>query len=161
MRLYMLLIVVLLAAVPSPAQSAPSALSNFSFMTGNWTGESSGVFVDEYWSPATGDSMVGMFRIIKDGGIQMYELLAIELNGGKPVLRLRHYSPGLVGREQDAITFNVATSSPSEAVFVRADLETTRLVYRKKGDGALEAVLEKAGKDGKPTVSTFTYKRAH
>jgi hypothetical protein len=34
------------------------------------------------------------------------------------------------------------------------------LIYRKKGNDALEAVLEKAGKDGKTTVDTFVYKRA-
>lgn len=160
MRLYMLLVVVLLAAVASPAQSSPAALANFSFMTGNWVGESDGVFVDEYWSPATGDSMVGMFRIIKDDKIQLYELLAIELDDGRPVLRLRHYNPRLVAREQDAITFKVAKFSDNEAVFVRADLESTRLIYRKKGNDALEAVLEKAGKDGKQTTETFIYKRA-
>ena len=160
MRLYVLIIVVLLAVVASPAQSSPAALSNFSFITGNWVGESDGIFVDEYWSPATGDSMVGMFRIIKDGKIQLYELLAIELDGGKPVLRLRHYSPRLVGREQDAITFKVAKSSNNEAIFVRADLESTKLIYRKKGNDALEAVFEKAGKDGKTTTETFIYKRA-
>jgi hypothetical protein len=160
MRLYVLLIVVLLAAVTSPAQSSPAAMTNFSFMTGNWVGESNGVFVDEYWSPATGDSMVGMFRIIKAGKIHLYELLTIELDGKRPILRLRHYGPGLVAREQDAITFQVAESSETEAVFVRADLESTRLIYRKKGNDALEAVLQKVGKDGKMTAETFIYKRA-
>jgi hypothetical protein len=159
MRLCTLLIVVLLAMVASPARSSPAALSNFSFLTGNWVGESDGVFVDEYWSPATGDSMVGMFRIIKNGKIQLYELLAIELDGVSPVLRLRHYSPRLVGREQEAITFKVAKSNETEAVFVRADLESTKLIYRKKGNDALEAVLEKAGEDGKTKVETFIYKR--
>jgi hypothetical protein len=160
MRFCTLLVVVLLAISFSTAQSPSSALSQFSFMTGNWTGESEGVFVDEYWSPATGDSMVGMFRIIDKDKIQLYELLAIELEDGKPVLRLRHYKPGLKAREQDAITFNLTKSSADEIIFVRSDLPTTKLVYRQKGADVLEAVLEKAGKDGKVAVSTFTYRRA-
>jgi hypothetical protein len=65
-----------------------------------------------------------------------------------------------VGREQEAITFKVAKSNETEAVFVRADLESTKLIYRKKGNDALEAVLEKAGEDGKTKVETFIYKRA-
>ena len=101
----------------------------------------------------------GVF-FIKNGKIQLYELLAIELDGVSPVLRLRHYSPRLVGREQEAITFKVAKSSETEVVFVRADLESTKLTYRKKGNDALEAVLEKAGEDGKATMETFIYKRA-
>jgi hypothetical protein len=71
---------------------AKSALESLSFLKGSWSGKSGNDWVEETWSAAHGDSIIGMFRWQVDGKqTSMWELLSITDEGGKPVLRLRHF----------------------------------------------------------------------
>jgi hypothetical protein len=69
-----------------------SALEPLAFLKGTWSGKTGDDWVEETWSAAHADSIIGMFRW-QVGGKQtsMWELLSIKDEGGKPVLRLRHF----------------------------------------------------------------------
>lgn len=146
----------LLCCTPCLAQTAPGAsakppaevkLEDLSFICGHNRGEQNGAIIDEHWSEVGGDTMIGMFRQIKDGKAQMYEFLIIEQTAIGPVLRLRHFDPGLVGWEEkaQANSYPLVSWKPNEAVFERSD-KTTKLSFRSTSKDTLEVTLERAGK---------------
>jgi len=142
------------------AQSAkPPAdvkLEDLTFICGHNRGELNGAIIDEHWSEVGGDTMIGMFREIKNGKAQMYEFLTIEQTSPGPVLRLKHFDPGLVGWEEKAQAYNYPLVSwkPNEAVFERPD-KTTRLTFRSTSKTTLEVTLERTGK--KPEVYQYEH----
>jgi hypothetical protein len=123
------------------------ALTDFAFISGHNRGELDGGVIDEHWSEPAGDSMMGVYRYIKDGKVEMYELLVIEQTVKGPVLRLRHFNPGLVGWEEkgEVWSYPLARFAPGEAVFEGAD-KRIRISYRDAGHGILESTLERTGK---------------
>ena len=71
-------------------------------MTGNWKTTSDWGDMDEVWSSPRGNCMMCTFRCVKDGKIVFYEFIVIEQNPNDsvPVLKLRHFNPGSIGREE-------------------------------------------------------------
>jgi hypothetical protein len=128
-----------------PKQSV--VLTDFAFISGHNRGELDGGIIDEHWSEPAGDSMMGVYRYIRDGKVEMYELLVIEQTTTGPVLRLKHFNPGLVGWEEkgEVWSFPLAHFTPGEAVFARPD-NSLRITYRAAGNNVLESTLERTGK---------------
>lgn len=84
--------------VPPAAPGVPTvlALDRLSWLGGTWTGAMGEDYVEETWSRPSGDSIIGMFRWqTSDGKTTLWELLAIRMEGGDPVLRLRHFDAAL------------------------------------------------------------------
>ena len=131
-------------------------LEDLSFICGHNRGELNGTIIDEHWSEVGGDTMIGMYREIKNGKAQMYEFMSIEQTASGPVLRLRHFDPGLVGWEEkaQAYSYPLASWKPNEAVFERPD-KATRLTFRATGKSTLDVVLERSGK--KPEVFQYEH----
>lgn len=75
---------------PSP----PARIDQFSFLQGEWTGEGLGGAVDELWSRPASGTMVGAFRLIREGRVIFYEIFALEEEENTVVLRLKHFNPG-------------------------------------------------------------------
>jgi hypothetical protein len=102
---------ILLASLAVPAlcisqaerkSPAKIALSNLTFISGRWQGNMEGGIAEEQWSVPAGDSMMGMFRHVKGGKAVFYELMLIEQSPDGPVLKLKHFNPGLIGWEEKA-----------------------------------------------------------
>jgi hypothetical protein len=132
------------------AQSKPPAevkLEDLVFICGHNRGEQNGTIIDEHWSEVGGDTMIGMFRQIKNGKAQMYEFLTIEQTGAGPVLRLRHFDPGLVGWEEkaQAASYPLLRFQPNQAVFERTDKSTT-ITFHATSPNTLEVTLDRNGK---------------
>lgn len=127
--------------------AAQVKLEDLSFICGHNRGELEGAIIDEHWSEVGGDTMIGMFRQIKNGKAQMYEFLTIEQTANGPVLRLKHFDPGLVGWEEkaQASSYALVRWKPNEAVFERND-KATRITFRGTSKDTLEVDLERTGK---------------
>lgn len=117
----------------SPTQSKAFTLdaSKFAFMTGRWSSEHEGTFIEETWAPAHGDSILGMFRWCNGGQASMFELLSITAEPGKDgtadiFLRLRHFSAKLEPWKSEPsalmLRYDTANSSPIDAIFTTDDL---------------------------------------
>lgn len=159
MRRTILISLFLAFAAGALAQSKPAAdvkLEDLAFICGHNRGELDGAIIDEHWSEVGGDTMIGMFRQIKNGKAQMYEFLTIEQTATGPVLRLRHFDPGLVGWEEkaQAYSYPLASWKPNEAIFERPD-KAMRLTFRSTSKDTLEVVLERTGK--KPEVFQYAH----
>jgi len=162
------LAVVLLAGTvlhaQSPAPKAPPAalatrLEELAWFEGHWRDESGGMLSEEIWTAPSGDSLMGMWRLSTDGKVRVFELLAIKAEDGKLLLRLRHFDPKLVAREEKdkPLAWPLVRSGPREAVFEGPEASgkgTVRLTYRRPDDDTLVAILDKGGK-----AQEFHYRR--
>jgi len=149
-------------APPAGAEDPKSAgFDRIAWIEGSWVSDAEGMFMEEIWSPAAGDAMMGMFRIVRGGKTLMYELIAVERDSGLLVMKLKHFDRGLVAREEKAEVHAFALDSidPDRAVFVtRPPQDPKKLIYTRRGADGLEVVLEKQA-GGKQTRQTFTYRR--
>lgn len=73
------------------------------------------------------------------------------------MLRLRHFSPALVGWEEKdfAWAYPLVAISPNRAVFERPD-KGTRLIFERKRANAMTVTLEQL-KEGRWTSQPFEY----
>lgn len=86
-------------------QSSPKAkLSDISWIAGHWKGEALGGVTEEIWTEPLGGSIMGCFRVIKDGKTIFYELETITEEDETLILRLKHFSPKLIGWEEKEVT---------------------------------------------------------
>jgi len=135
------------AAAPPPV---PATLADVAFMAGHWVGGEGGDVSEEVWAAPEGDSMMGMWRYVSKGHAGIFELLTLTAEGPNVVLRIRHFDPKLVGREERerAVELPLVSKRPGEAVFLGAEYGssgTVRLTYRGGGD-TLTGLLEKGGR---------------
>ena len=135
----------------APPASIKATLEDVAFMAGHWVGGEDGDLSEEIWASPSGDSMMGMWRYVAKGQTRIYEILTLTAEGDGVVLRIRHFNPKLVGREEKdrAVELPLVAKGPREAVFEGPDYNvkgTVRLTYRRPADDALVGVLEKEGK---------------
>ena len=147
---------VLAMALSTPAHAqAPASipvaatLADVAFMAGHWIGGEGGDLSEEVWSAPEGDSMLGMWRYVSKGQARIYELLTLTAEGPNVVLRIRHFDPKLVAREDKdrAVELRLVRKGPSEAEFSGSEYDgkgSLRLTYRGSAD-TLTGVLEKSG----------------
>ena len=104
---------------PEKTAAITGSLADLKWIAGSWTGEAMGGRFEETWNPVSADSMVGMFKFIKDGKVVFYEILTIVEQDESLLLRLKHFTPDLVGWEEKdkSIEFPLVSISEKEAKF--------------------------------------------
>ena len=137
-----------------------TALADLAFIAGQWRGELRGGKTEENWSAPLGDAMMGVFRYVKGGRAVFYEMLLIEMSSAGPVLRLKHFHPGLKGWEEkdEVFSYPLIELRKERAVFERAD-KNSRLIFQRTSDATLSIWLEQT-KDGKTSSEEFKYRLA-
>jgi hypothetical protein len=129
-----------------PGGSAPGRLVDLAWMAGHWIDESGGSLSEEIWAAPAADCMIGMWRYASEGKPRVFELLAIVQEDAGPVLRLRHFSPALVAREEKdtPVVLPLVKLEGREAVFEgQGSAGAVRLTYRQPDPNTLVGVLEK------------------
>jgi Domain of unknown function (DUF6265) len=141
------------------ARAVRATLADLAFIAGHGVGELQGGVIEEIWSAPRGDSMMGMFAFTKDGRARFYEFLLIEQTASGPILRLKHFNPGLAGWEEKAEVFSypLVSLSARRAVFERPDKDT-RLTFDATEAGALAVTLDQKQK-GVWKSPRFVYQR--
>jgi hypothetical protein len=131
-----LLFASLALAFVSQGQQAPStALRPLTFLSGRWLSEKGTEVQEESWSPVTGDSMIGSFRIVQGGKPIFYEFWVVEMDDKRPVLKLKHFNANLAGWEEKSASTKMPliSSAEDDAVFAEAD-GSVSLHYHRVGD---------------------------
>ena len=158
-----LLMVWLAMPVPATEQATPdrprASLRDVEFMSGHWLGPDAGDLSEEVWTPPSGNSMLGMWRYVSGGQVRIAELLSMTEEPDGVVLRLRHFDPKLVAREEKdrPLALKLVRWSAGEARFEGPAVTATgdvALTYRQTGPNTLEASLERGGK-----TQTFVFNR--
>ena len=121
-----------------------ATLDDLAWIAGTWRGTLGGGVIEEHWSAPEGDNMLGMFRYVQGGKATFYELLVIEHGDAGPVLRLKHFHPGLRGWEEkdEAVTFPMTELAGRRAVFLETD-GSTRLIFERHAEDTLTIELAK------------------
>ena len=132
------------------ADSPPASIADLKWLTGQWTGPAFGGVCDEIWSQPSGDSMMGMFRLVKNGKTIFYELITIIAENKTLVMKLKHFSSDMTGWEEKdvSVRFPLVKLSPKEVFF-------EGLTYRKEKDGSLQIFLSEKQKSGKVEEAEF------
>lgn len=136
-------------------------MPDLSFIEGHWVTELGSDQLEEIWSAPTGDSLVGMFRWIKDGKVWIVELMTIRKEESGIIFRFRHFSNELVPWEpkEAPLTFKLTSFQEGEAVFENPEQETRRYSFIKDGENGLRVHVQ-GFEDGKLTPGdVFDYRR--
>lgn len=147
--LLLLLGAVVLAAQATEPQTPPATLAQVAWIAGDWQGEAGpGALSQEVWAAPAGDCMMGMWRLVIDGKVKLFESLSITQEDGGPVLRLRHFGRDGVGWEERdrPLTLRLAEISDGVAAFAGPGRSgPLRIVYRRTGDDTMSVAVEKDG----------------
>jgi Domain of unknown function (DUF6265) len=141
------------------SQQVDQALQPLAFLSGRWISDSADGLEEEYWSRAIGKSMVGTFRVVKDGDAGFYEFWAIEVEDGKAIFKMKHFDRGLVGWEEkaDMVRLYASVGDGQDVLFSRPD-GSLSLRYQRNGD-KLVSTLRRV-KDGKTKEDVFRLHRS-
>ena len=136
------------------ALASTLTLHDLAWLAGDWQLTSGAQCVEEHWTAASSNLLIGMSRTVANGRTTSFEFVRIEARadgiyyvaqpGGKP-----------------PVDFKLASESASELVFVNpghAD-HLKRLVYRREADGRLTARVE-GENNGKAFAEDYPYQRA-
>lgn len=160
-RLYILALVLASQTMPFGAisQQADPALGPFVFLSGRWTSDSADGQEEEYWSQASGRSMVGHFRVVKDSDAVFYEFWVVEVEDGRVVLKMKHFDRGLLGWEEkaDMVRLVASVGDGQNVLFSKPD-GSLSLRYQRNGD-ELVSTLRRV-KDGKTKEDVFHLHRS-
>ena len=134
------------------------ALKPLAFLSGRWVSEKGAEMQEENWSPVSGNSMVGTFRIVSEGKPIFYEFWAVEVDGDRPVLKLKHFNADLAGWEEknSSTRMPLLSNAEDDAVFAAAD-GSVSLHYHRTGD-TLTCIVHHV-RDGKASDETFDLTR--
>ena len=117
------------------AQTSPKggSLSDISFITGHWKAKTNDRTIEGHWFAPDGNNMTGVFRMMKNGQVAMYEILAYEQGEQGLVSLVKHFNPGLIALEEKEVSdrYLFVEASKGRAVFERAD-GMLRILYEQK-----------------------------
>jgi Domain of unknown function (DUF6265) len=135
------------------SQEAERKLADISWMAGSWQAENSWGLSEETWGKPMGDSMLGMYKLVKDGKVAFYEIMIIVEENDNPILKLKHFTGKLKGWEEKDIVqeFPLTTLTANEAAF-------GHIAYKKVNDNTL-MVMYASDKDGGKSVTEFLFQR--
>ncbi|MEM7559887.1 MAG: DUF6265 family protein [Planctomycetota bacterium] len=149
---------ILSSALVLQAQEAKDSpeqlLQKCAWIAGSWSGEALGGQFEETWNRPSGPSMMGMFKLVREGKVSFYELLTIVPKEDSLVLRLKHFDGALKGWEEK--------DESQEFPFVSADRKEIRfkgLVFKRISRNEMQIVVQtKSGDETQELV--FNCKRA-
>lgn len=143
------------------AQTPPRDLNDLAFIAGTWKTTSEWGDMEEYWSKPMGNCMMCVYRCVKDGKIVFYELIVIEQTPSGPVMKLRHFNPGLVAWEEKdkPYEYPLMYLEADKARFERPD-KKTYITFHRTSPRTLKVILESQDKEGKWQEDVFDYKLA-
>ena len=154
-------LIVAASALLQASAPARARIGDLAWMAGQWRGEAGGALSEETWAAPEGDAMVGMWRLVMpDGKTRIFELLVLREDEEGVALRLRHFDPVLVGREEKdkPVVLRLVRSGPREAAFegpsVLGEPGLVRIHYRRPADDTMVASLERPG--GRKEEFVFT-----
>jgi hypothetical protein len=141
-------------ALAADAKPAPATIADVAWLAGRWTGDGLGGRSEETWGAPVGGSMVGMFRLSRDGKPVFYEIMTFVEREGSVLLRLKHFNPDLTGWEEKDQTVDFPLVSKGEGV-----LHFRGLTFRREDAGRLTIYLSLKQKDGTRREEVFRLTR--
>ena len=119
--LVLLLVFVSLATCESQEDDTGNvyAVEDLAWLVGHWRGEGFGGMCEEIWSPVSGGTMVGTFKLFTEEQVQFYEIMTIVPDSAGPKLVLKHFNADLSGWEEkdSVVTFRFVDGDSTRVQF--------------------------------------------
>jgi hypothetical protein len=131
-----------------------AAIEDVAWIAGHWGGEMFDGVAEEIWSPPSGNSMMGMYKLMKEGEVVFYEFLVIVMENNDPVLRLKHFDGDFKGWEEKDkyIEFPFIKCSENE-------IEFEGLTFRKINSNRMDILLRLKSNNGQTRTEHFKLSR--
>ena len=145
----------------SSSSVVKASIADVAWIAGQWAKGNDKNRLEESWSVPRGDSMIGMFRWIKDGRVWIYELLTIREEDETLVLRFRHFSNDMTSWEpkNGPLTYRLVSFNDNAAVFENPSSDSHRRYSFSRPDVNTLVVRVGAWREGKISSSEFVYRR--
>lgn len=131
-----------------------ASLDALSWMAGRWVGKGLGGTIEEIWSPAQANGMVGTFRLIVDNKPSFYEICLISEERGTIVYKVKHFHPDLTGWEaQDAYVSFPLVKIDGDTIYFEG------LTIKRDGDKCTQYVVVRRD-DGTRQEQVLEFERA-
>lgn len=125
------------SAGPSAVTATKFTLADLAWLSGRWQGQWGPRVVEQDWTPAKADMMVGVYRVIENGKTLVVELLAFSESPDGVEYRIRHFTPTLAPWEKSSST-----------VLNLVSVDTKRSVFENSIDGQPKhAILDRIDED--------------
>jgi hypothetical protein len=131
-------------------QSPAATIADCQWLAGDWTGEALGGSFEETWNPPSGNTMLGMFKLVVDGKTVFSEIMMIHSQDDSIQLRLKHFDDQLHGWEdkEQTVDFPLVKLTKNEAFF-------SGLTFRSTGPKTLEIFVAQRKPDGSHSELVF------
>ncbi|MBL6445076.1 hypothetical protein JMN32_02075 [Fulvivirga sp. 29W222] len=125
-------------------------IEKLEWLKGYWLGDGFGGVSEEIWTHAADNTMMGMYRHIKDGKVTFYEFMHLTPEG----MKLKHFNPDLTAWEdkEDFVIFPLLEVTEDKIIFKGMEIW-------KKSDNEMELSL-KLNRNGKVETEVFHFKRS-
>ena len=97
-----------------PDARPAATLEDVAMLVGSWTGTAFGSEFEASWHPPSAGSMVGLFKLLGDEGVNFYEILLLVEEEGSLSLKVKHFSPHSRPGKRRATTRDFDSSRPSK-----------------------------------------------
>jgi len=126
--------------------SPKASIGDVAWIAGHWQSEAFGGITEEIWSPPLGNSMMAVFRLVKEEKTDFYEIEIITEVNETLILRLKHFHGNLKGWEEkdETVDFPLVKIEGKTAYFDGltfdrvSDREMNVYVVLKYNDGRAE-----------------------
>ena len=136
-----------------PAVDAKPTIDDLAWLVGSWHGEGLGGRVEEHWTNASGGTMLGAFRLVREEEVHVIEYVMITEEEDRIALRFKHFRPDYTTWEDNRpLEFTLLSVSGREAIFhseVPDQTSPRRITYRLSDDGELSAVVAGSDAEGR------------
>lgn len=137
----------------SQTRAKAGSISDVRFIEGSWKALAGDRSIDAVWSAPAGENMVGYVRVMRDGKVMLYELFAFEQTEEGLVVMVRHFTPGLIAREEKEKPdrYQFMEAGDSHALFQKEG-QDVRVRYEKRSDNEFAIVI------GRPEEGNWVFK---
>ena len=136
---------------------SPSAnIEDLAWLAGTWKGHGLGGKGELIYSEPEAGAIMGIFRLTIDGAVVFYEIATITERNESLTLRLKHFSPDLIGWEErdDWVEFLLVKIEPDAVYF-------DGITYVREEGDKLGAYVRIGQQDGSaPKVEFFSFVRS-
>ena len=118
--LLLVVILPLLGLGQAEEEETPAAdvkVVDLEWLAGHWSGQALGGFSEETWSEPRGGTMIGMFRLNKDGRTFVIEFVTIEDTAAGVIYRFKHFHADFRTWEEEPLTYHLVESDEGFARF--------------------------------------------
>ncbi len=143
----------------------PFSLADLSWIVGDWEGLAFDDIVEEHWSIALGNSMMGMFRSVAGEETNVVEFMTIVAVNDDVLFFVKHFNPKSISWDDDSLAYKLIHLTQDEAIFENtssASDKPRRIIYRKPDERSLTSRTEawETDENGQPQGVDVSMRRS-